>query len=36
MLDAVIDYLPAPIDVPPIEGILHDKKQSRIRAPIRR
>lgn len=25
MLDAVIDYLPAPIDVPPIQGILHDK-----------
>ncbi len=24
MLDAVIDYLPAPIDVPPIQGILHD------------
>jgi elongation factor G len=25
MLDAVIDYLPAPNDVPPISGILHDK-----------
>jgi elongation factor G len=25
MLDAVIDYLPAPNDVPPIQGILHDK-----------
>jgi elongation factor G len=26
MLDAVIDYLPAPNDVPPIQGILHDKE----------
>ncbi|EDN71476.1 Translation elongation factor [Beggiatoa sp. PS] len=26
MLDAVIDYLPAPIDVPPIRGILSDAK----------
>jgi elongation factor G len=25
MLDAVIDYLPAPNDVPPVQGILHDK-----------
>jgi len=24
MLDAVIDYMPSPIDVPPIEGILED------------
>lgn len=28
MLDAVIDYLPAPNDVPPIQGILHDKDSS--------
>lgn len=28
MLDAVIDYLPAPNDVPPIKGILHDKEAS--------
>lgn len=28
MLDAVIEYLPAPNDVPPIEGILHDKDSS--------
>lgn len=28
MLDAVIDYLPAPNDVPPIEGTLHDKAES--------
>lgn len=26
MLDAVIDYLPSPIDVPPIRGILSDAK----------
>lgn len=26
MLDAVIDYLPAPNDVPPIQGTLHDKE----------
>jgi elongation factor G len=29
MLDAVIDYLPAPNDVPPIEGILHDKDETK-------
>ncbi len=29
MLDAVIDYLPAPNDVPAIEGILHDKEESK-------
>lgn len=28
MLDAVIDYLPAPNDVPPIEGVLHDREGS--------
>lgn len=28
MLDAVIDYLPAPNDVPPIQGILDDKDAS--------
>jgi len=28
MLDAVVDYLPAPNDVPPIQGILHDKEGS--------
>jgi elongation factor G len=28
MLDAVIDYLPAPNDVPPIQGTLHDKDQT--------
>lgn len=34
MLDAVIDYLPAPNDVPPIQGILHDQDNSvGLRAP---
>src|SRR5262249_42442346 len=28
LLDAVIDYLPAPNDVPPIKGILDDKEES--------
>jgi elongation factor G len=28
LLDAVVDYLPAPIDVPPIRGILDDKEGS--------
>ncbi len=28
MLDAVIDYLPAPNDIPPIQGTLHDKEGS--------
>lgn len=28
MLDAVIDYLPAPIDVPPIQGTLLDKAET--------
>ena len=28
MLDAVVDYLPAPIDVPPIKGILDDGKDT--------
>ena len=28
MLDAVIDYMPAPVDVPAIKGILNDKKES--------
>lgn len=28
MLDAVIDYMPAPIDVPPIKGILDDGKDT--------
>lgn len=28
MLDAVIDYMPSPVDVPPIKGILDDAEQS--------
>jgi elongation factor G len=28
VLDAVIDYLPAPVDVPPITGILNDKDET--------
>ncbi len=28
MLDAVIDYMPSPVDVPPIEGLLNDKGES--------
>ena len=28
MLDAVIEYLPSPLDVPPIKGILDDKNES--------
>ena len=32
MLDAVIQYLPAPIDVPAIKGILDDKDESEGRA----
>jgi elongation factor G len=28
LLDAVIEYLPAPIDVPPIRGVLDDKEKS--------
>lgn len=29
MLDAVIEYLPAPNDVPPIEGTLHDAEETK-------
>ena len=32
MLDAVIDYLPAPIDVPPIQGLLSDGSTAERRA----
>ena len=28
MLDAVVDYMPSPVDVPPIEGVLNDKEES--------
>ena len=30
MLDAVIDYMPAPIDVPPIKGVLDDAGQTEV------
>ena len=33
MLDAVIDYLPSPLDVPPVEGTLQDGVTPAFRAP---
>jgi elongation factor G len=33
LLDAVIDYLPAPVDVPPIKGILDDGKGTEAERP---
>ncbi|QFU93989.1 elongation factor G [Amycolatopsis sp. YIM 10] len=33
MLDAVIDYLPSPLDVPPVEGILTDGETKAVREP---
>ncbi|WP_199441744.1 elongation factor G [Umezawaea beigongshangensis] len=33
MLDAVIDYLPAPVDLPPVEGTLQDGETPAFRAP---
>ena len=33
MLDAIIDYMPAPTDVPPIRGILNDKEQTEVTRP---
>jgi len=33
MLDAVIDYLPSPLDVPPVEGTLLDGETAAFRAP---
>jgi elongation factor G len=32
MLDAVIDYLPSPVDIPPVEGILDDDARHRASA----
>ena len=29
LLDAIVDYLPAPDEVPPVEGITHDGPESR-------
>ncbi len=31
MLDAVIDYMPSPLDIPPIEGILVDGEEKTVR-----
>ncbi|MCG6898184.1 MAG: elongation factor G [Thiocapsa sp.] len=33
MLDAVIDYMPSPVDVPAIKGILDDKEESEAERP---
>jgi elongation factor G len=33
MLDAVLDYMPSPIDVPPIRGILDDKAETEAERP---
>ncbi|GAB2759476.1 elongation factor G [Amycolatopsis magusensis] len=33
MLDAVIDYLPSPLDVPPVEGVLPDGETKAVRKP---
>ncbi|BAP54612.1 translation elongation factor EF-G [Thioploca ingrica] len=33
MLDAVIDYLPSPVDVPPIRGVLNDAAQTEATRP---
>ncbi|UJW33572.1 elongation factor G [Saccharothrix sp. AJ9571] len=33
MLDAVIDYLPSPLDVPPVEGVLPDGETTAVRKP---
>ena len=36
MLDAVIDYLPSPLDVPPVEGTLPDGETPAFRKPLGR
>ena len=33
MLDAVIQYLPAPVDIPPVKGILDDKAETEAERP---
>lgn len=33
MLDAVVDYLPSPVDVPPIRGVLNDAAQTEATRP---
>src|SRR5207248_615521 len=33
LLDAVVDYLPSPLDIPPVEGLKHDGETTETRAP---
>ena len=33
LLDAIVDYLPTPLDVPPIEGVMPDSEEKIIRLP---
>jgi elongation factor G len=33
LLDAVIDYLPSPLDIPPVEGLKMDGETTEVRAP---
>ena len=33
LLDAVVDYLPSPLDIPPVEGLKPDSEQTETRAP---
>ncbi|OQO91059.1 elongation factor G [Saccharomonospora piscinae] len=33
MLDAVLDYLPSPLDMPPVEGLLRDGETQAVRKP---
>jgi len=33
LLDAVVDYLPSPLDIPPVEGIKPDSEETDTRAP---
>jgi len=33
LLDAVVDYLPSPLDIPPVEGVKPDTEESDTRAP---
>jgi elongation factor G len=33
LLDAIVDYLPSPLDIPPVEGIKPDSEQADTRAP---
>ena len=33
LLDAIVDYLPSPMDIPPIEGIMSDSEEKVVRQP---